>query len=276
MCKLHSHIILSFIATDECFDVRPYIQSVANETNQLLYRVIQALPAPNLPDPQRPPPVMAATVPGPTPTTAGLGPVPMGNNTSQTGITASGSAPTSLSVSPSNIRRDTAPPDLAPTERSDRRKSLEIAPSSLKASESQPSIPTMANSIKPKSIAVASNPSEPQTPVAFEFPTKGRPDSPSGISIPVASAGMSIASQQQQQQQAMRGDGAGNNATEDDPFDIRETINQLTLQFLSEHEETRIAALEWLMMLHQKAPKKVCASDILDDRAPQLTCFRPI
>jgi vacuole morphology and inheritance protein 14 len=44
---------------------------------------------------------------------------------------------------------------------------------------------------------------------------------------------------------------------DDDLFDIRETVNQLTLQFLSEHEETRVAALEWLLMLHQKAPRRV-------------------
>lgn len=34
-------------------------------------------------------------------------------------------------------------------------------------------------------------------------------------------------------------------------------MNVLTLQFVSEHEETRIAALEWLSMLHQKAPSEV-------------------
>lgn len=41
-----------------------------------------------------------------------------------------------------------------------------------------------------------------------------------------------------------------------DPFDYGSTVNALTLQFLNEHEETRVAALEWLLMLHQKAPKK--------------------
>jgi vacuole morphology and inheritance protein 14 len=44
---------------------------------------------------------------------------------------------------------------------------------------------------------------------------------------------------------------------EPDPFDYQATVNALTLQFLSEHEETRVAALKWLIMLHQKAPKKV-------------------
>jgi len=45
--------------------------------------------------------------------------------------------------------------------------------------------------------------------------------------------------------------------TDDDPFDVRETVNVLTLQFLSDYAETRIAALEWLLMLHLKAPNKV-------------------
>lgn len=44
---------------------------------------------------------------------------------------------------------------------------------------------------------------------------------------------------------------------ENDPFDYQATVNELTIQFLSEFEETRVAALKWLIMLHQKAPKKV-------------------
>lgn len=40
-------------------------------------------------------------------------------------------------------------------------------------------------------------------------------------------------------------------------FDYQATVNALTIQFLSEHEDTRVAALKWLIMLHQKAPKKV-------------------
>ena len=42
-----------------------------------------------------------------------------------------------------------------------------------------------------------------------------------------------------------------------DLFDYQVTVNELTIQFLSEFEETRVAALKWLIMLHQKAPKKV-------------------
>ena len=39
-------------------------------------------------------------------------------------------------------------------------------------------------------------------------------------------------------------------------FDYQVMVNQLTIQFLSEFEETRVAALEWLVMLHLKASKQ--------------------
>lgn len=42
-------------------------------------------------------------------------------------------------------------------------------------------------------------------------------------------------------------------------LDYAAAVNSLTLQFLNEHEETRVAALGWLIMLHRKAPKKVLA-----------------
>lgn len=44
---------------------------------------------------------------------------------------------------------------------------------------------------------------------------------------------------------------------EGDPFDYQLTVNELTVQFLSEWEETRVTTLKWLIMLHQKAPRKV-------------------
>lgn len=45
-----------------------------------------------------------------------------------------------------------------------------------------------------------------------------------------------------------------------DSLDYQATVNALTLQFLHDNEETRVAALQWLSMLHQKAPKKVGAA----------------
>ena len=46
-----------------------------------------------------------------------------------------------------------------------------------------------------------------------------------------------------------------------DPFDYSATVNSLTLQFLNEHEETRVAAFDWLIMLHKKAPHRVRLGD---------------
>ncbi|KAI9787716.1 MAG: hypothetical protein M1839_000247 [Geoglossum umbratile] len=42
-------------------------------------------------------------------------------------------------------------------------------------------------------------------------------------------------------------------------LDYAAAVNALTLQFLNEHEATRVAALTWLIMLHRKAPRKVLA-----------------
>ncbi|PWN19153.1 ARM repeat-containing protein [Microstroma glucosiphilum] len=42
-----------------------------------------------------------------------------------------------------------------------------------------------------------------------------------------------------------------------DPFDYQTTVNMLALQLLDQHEETRVTALEWLIMLHQKAPQRI-------------------
>ncbi|SAL98607.1 hypothetical protein [Absidia glauca] len=46
-----------------------------------------------------------------------------------------------------------------------------------------------------------------------------------------------------------------------DPFDYQATLANLRLQFLNEHEDTRVASLEWLLMLHKKAPHKILVSD---------------
>jgi hypothetical protein len=42
-------------------------------------------------------------------------------------------------------------------------------------------------------------------------------------------------------------------------LDYAAAVNSLTLQFLNESENTRVAALAWLIMLHRKAPRKVVA-----------------
>lgn len=42
-------------------------------------------------------------------------------------------------------------------------------------------------------------------------------------------------------------------------LDYSATVNALTLHFLNENEQTRVAALEWLIMLHRKVPKRILA-----------------
>lgn len=42
-------------------------------------------------------------------------------------------------------------------------------------------------------------------------------------------------------------------------LDYAAAVNALTLQFLNENEETRVASLAWLIMLHRKAPRKILA-----------------
>ncbi|KAJ1032751.1 hypothetical protein NDA16_000772 [Ustilago loliicola] len=55
--------------------------------------------------------------------------------------------------------------------------------------------------------------------------------------------------------------GADSTSAEADPFDYQTTVNALTLQLLDEHEETRVTALEWLLMLHRKSPRKILSMD---------------
>ncbi|KAL0077264.1 vacuolar protein 14 C-terminal Fig4p binding-domain-containing protein [Phycomyces blakesleeanus] len=55
--------------------------------------------------------------------------------------------------------------------------------------------------------------------------------------------------------------GYGIHSISGDPFDYQATVSNLCLQFLNEHEETRVASLEWLLMLHKKAPSKILPSD---------------
>ncbi|CAO1638889.1 unnamed protein product [Sympodiomycopsis kandeliae] len=49
----------------------------------------------------------------------------------------------------------------------------------------------------------------------------------------------------------------GEPPTPSDPFDYQVTVNMLALQLLDQHEETRVSSLQWLLMLHSKAPQKI-------------------
>ena len=109
--------------------------------------------------------------------------------------------------------------------------------------------PTPSNSIPFPSLIHATS--------ASRIPVQDRPQPP-----PVKSDSLSILTSQLESIPLSDGAALATEipTMESDPFDYGSTVNALTLQFLNEHEETRVAALEWLLMLHQKAPKKVSLS----------------
>ncbi|CZT14177.1 related to vacuole-associated enzyme activator complex component (Vac14) [Ramularia collo-cygni] len=55
------------------------------------------------------------------------------------------------------------------------------------------------------------------------------------------------------------GDMTAENALHVPDLDYEAAVSALTLQFLHEHEATRVAALAWLIMLHRKSPRKILA-----------------
>ncbi|KAI8334534.1 vacuolar protein 14 C-terminal Fig4p binding-domain-containing protein [Choanephora cucurbitarum] len=85
-----------------------------------------------------------------------------------------------------------------------------------------------------------------ETPVHQPEPTTSKSDPSGGIQL-----------QQKKNKSALMNQVDGNA----DPFDYQATVANLRLQFLNQHEETRVASLDWLLMLHKKAPNKILASD---------------
>lgn len=79
-----------------------------------------------------------------------------------------------------------------------------------------------------------------ETPIHVPEPTTSKSDPSGGVQKP----------QLQQSSYNHIMDGS-------DPFDYLATVANLRLQFLNQHEETRVASLDWLLMLHKKAPNKV-------------------
>ncbi|RCI00210.1 hypothetical protein CU098_002673, partial [Rhizopus stolonifer] len=85
-----------------------------------------------------------------------------------------------------------------------------------------------------------------ETPIHTPEPTTSRSDPSGGVQL------------QQKKTKSMMMNQIDNST---DPFDYQATVANLRLQFLNQHEETRIASLDWLLMLHKKAPNKILASD---------------
>lgn len=199
------------------------IQLAARKCNKQLVSVIQALPPPSESQTRQSTMDRASTA-GPSPL-APASPVP------------TTSALTSSRPSTTN-REPTLPPAKESSTESLQSSATPTASTPVPGHRSRHSISQI------ESVRTATTPTAPTTQVTAETASTqtqpSRPDSPlSTVSVPQVQLSPESSLVQ-----------------EKDLFDYQATVNALTIQFLSEHEETRVAALKWLIMLHQKAPKK--------------------
>lgn len=205
-----------------------HIKLAATETNRRLIAVIQSLPLQGTPAVNN-----AATIQKDGQTVTSVGST---LNTAGSSPQGGGKNDGGLSESPDRL----APPIADPLDSG----SSPSAPGSTLRIKAGPPMPS----------------SEPVTPATSDFPpvskVRTRPQSPE--SQPITN---SIALQLQAHNVQPTTSPAEVADVDDDPFDVHETVNMLILQFMSENPETRIAALEWLLMLHLKAPNKILSRD---------------
>lgn len=202
----------------------PMIQSAAVKTNKLLLNVVQSLPSPaqltlDLSGAQKSvaegKPSPAA--PSPTPTTNSV-PTRHSSKDQVNPPTRDINSPDLIQESTTAQGQKSKGPGTTPTQ-----KDIDTAAGYVKQ-QADSNLPVLA--------------SRPESPVSMRS---------GGISLPLSG--------QSQQQTATT-------VTQGSPImdkryalDYHATVNALTIQFLSDHEETRVAALRWLIMLHQKSPK---------------------
>ncbi|KIJ57093.1 hypothetical protein M422DRAFT_218953 [Sphaerobolus stellatus SS14] len=202
------------------------IRSAAIRTDQLLYNAIQSQPSP---PPESSPP---SSAPGTALRPTGHASPPL--------ITASSAPGTSVSRPTAKEREPSA--DGSVESSSTLNPSSEGKFSTRHRAQTVPELHSLTIS------TVASAPT-----------ITGVPESNSPQSRPVSPAGRSL---QTPSPNPPGGAPSLSTMAEDvDLFDYQATVNSLTIQFLSEHEQTRVAALKWLIMLHQKAPRKILAMD---------------
>ncbi|EIW73485.1 hypothetical protein TREMEDRAFT_25835 [Tremella mesenterica DSM 1558] len=209
------------------------IKLAAHEINGCLYRVIQTLP---LQVPEMSPPT-ASTVAHPQTSISLPSAIALSSLAGSPPI-----ASNAINSSPAQIRKDGVEPPVI-------NDPLEATSPASRPGPSQPSSAGPAiTSIKSKTSQAVPIP-EPVTPNNPEFPPirgRSRPGSPVNHST-TAQVGTPMTPVEE--------------IVDYDPFSVRETVDVLTLQFVSDHAETRIAALEWLLMLHLKAPTKILSRD---------------
>lgn len=141
------------------------------------------------------------------------------------------------------------PPPKVPTEKI-------IAPARLPGSPTPPVKQMSVDVPQEAGTTPLNQPSGPRTRVSNADLTM-TPRAGAPIEMPVASTSRPHSPVSYTSQAGARVDLTNSQPEELDAFDYQKTVNELTVQFLSEFEETRVAALKWLIMLHQKAPKKV-------------------
>lgn len=161
-----------------------------------------------------------------------------------------------VSVSGAPSIAASSPPPTGPSTLTNSRPSTASREPTLPALDPSPDATPTAATPTPANIAARQRPSPAQTD-ASRNSLQAQPDSATQSSRPESPASaMSAPPQLQQSPEA-----SVLQEKDKDAFDYQSTVNTLTIQFLSEHEETRVAALKWLIMLHQKAPKKVSKSE---------------
>ncbi|KAF9651765.1 ARM repeat-containing protein [Thelephora ganbajun] len=202
----------------------PMIQSAAVKTNKLLMNVVQSLPSPSQSTPDPSNAQRSGTdgktnpvAPSPTPTANSV-PTRLPSKDQANPPIKDINSPELIQESTSGQGQKSKGPGTTPTQ-----KDIDNAAGNLKQ-QGESNLPILA--------------SRPESPVSMRS---------GGIALPPIG---------QSQQQAAVTVTQGSPIT-DRPFslDYPATVNALTIQFLSEHEETRVAALRWLIMLHQKSPK---------------------
>lgn len=194
------------------------IQLAAQRTNKLLFDTIQALPPPTEP--------------------------PTRQSTDKT-----------ISSGPSQIAPGSPTPTIPSLGHTRPAKDLPAPPKDVSLSESQPDPSTSQPNTQERTYGTMQRPrsSLPLDQTRGSNLTQGhtettnsqpsRPESPTSvISIPHAQTSPEASMLQEKDR---------------DLFDYQATVNVLRERFICEHEDTRVASLKWLIMLHQKAPKKV-------------------
>ena len=202
----------------------PMIQSAAVKTNKLLLNVVQSLPSPSQPAPDSSSAQRSGAdgrtnpaAPSPTPTTNS---VPARQSSKdQTNPPSRGvDSPELIQESTSGQGQKPKGPGATPTQRD-----IDNAVGGVKQ-QGESTLPVLA--------------SRPESPVSTRS---------GGITLPPIG--------QSQQQPAPTTTQMSPITDKPFPLDYPATVGALTIQFLSDHEETRVAALKWLIMLHQKSPK---------------------